>query len=135
MFGSKKSGATQTRIESLIGGGTRVEGNIAFSGGLRIDGIVHGNVTSEGDNPTTLVISDKATVTGEVRVAHLVVNGAINGPVVASRLLELQTSARITGDVSYKTLEMQPGAIVDGRLVHLTQESAPVIELKRVAGE
>ncbi len=133
MFGSKKSSAPQARIESLIGSGTRVDGHVNFSGGLRIDGVVNGNVVAETDAPATLVISEKAVVSGEVRVAHVVVNGQVNGPVIASTLLELQAGARITGDVSYKTLEMQPGAVVDGRLVHLTQEIAPVVELKRVA--
>lgn len=131
MFGSKKTAAPQARIESLIGAGTRLDGHLTFSGGLRIDGVVNGNVVAEGDGPATLVISEKAVINGEVRVAHVVVNGQVNGPVIASTLLELQAGARITGDVSYRTLEMQPGAVVDGRLVHLTQESAPVVELKR----
>jgi cytoskeletal protein CcmA (bactofilin family) len=133
MFGSKKSSTPQARIESLIGAGTRVDGHVAFSGGLRIDGVVNGNVVAEGDAPATLVISEKAVVSGEVRVAHVVVNGQVNGPVFATNLLELQAGARITGDVSYKTLEMQPGAVVDGRLVHLVQESAPVVDFKRAA--
>jgi cytoskeletal protein CcmA (bactofilin family) len=133
MFGSKKSGAPQARIESLIGAGTRVEGHIIFAGGLRIDGAVIGNVSSEGASPATLVISEKAVITGDVRVAHVVVNGQVNGPVHADALLELQAGARITGDVSYKTLEMQPGAVVDGRLVHLVQDVSPVVEFKRSA--
>jgi cytoskeletal protein CcmA (bactofilin family) len=133
MFGSKKSGAPQARIESLIGAGTRVEGHIIFAGGLRIDGAVIGNVSSEGSSPATLVISEKAVITGDVRVAHVVVNGQVNGPVHADALLELQAGARITGDVSYKTLEMQPGAVVDGRLVHLTQDLSAVVEFKRSA--
>ena len=133
MFGSKKSGAPQARIESLIGAGTRVEGHIVFSGGLRIDGEVVGNVSAEGGGPATLVISEKAIIRGDVHVAHVVVNGQVHGPVHADALLELQAGARITGDVSYKTLEMQPGAVVDGRLVHLTQDISPVVEFKRAA--
>jgi cytoskeletal protein CcmA (bactofilin family) len=131
MFGNKKSSAPQARIESLIGSGTRVEGHIHFSGGLRIDGTVTGNVVGDPGSPATLVISEKAVVSGEVRVAHLVINGEVNGPVVASSLLELQAKARIRGDVSYLTLEMQSGAVVDGRLIHVAPESAPVVELKR----
>jgi cytoskeletal protein CcmA (bactofilin family) len=135
MFGMKKSGVAQTRIESLIGTGTRVDGHISFTGGLRIDGFVRGNVSSEGGAPATLVISEKATISGEVRVTHVIVNGQVDGPVFAGELLELHAGARITGDVSYKTLEMQPGAVVDGRLIHLTQESAAVVELKRASNE
>jgi cytoskeletal protein CcmA (bactofilin family) len=133
MFGSKKSGAPQARIESLIGAGTRVDGHIIFTGGLRIDGAVNGNVSAAGDGPSTLVISEKAVITGDVNVAHVVVNGTVNGPVHAGALLELQANARITGGVAYKTLEMQPGAVVDGTLVHLTQDNSAVVEFKRAA--
>jgi cytoskeletal protein CcmA (bactofilin family) len=57
-------------------------------------------------------------VEGEVRAAHLVVAGRINGPVMASELVELQPKARVNGDVFYRALEMHQGAIVEGRLTH-----------------
>ena len=84
----------------------------------------------------TLVISEHARVDGEIRVSHIVVNGTVNGPVSASDYLELQPKARVTGDVSYKTLEMHVGAVVQGRLNHAGAEpgSASVVELKRVQG-
>ena len=44
MFGKKADGKPQGRIDSLIGAGTRVDGNLRFSGGLRIDGEVHGDI-------------------------------------------------------------------------------------------
>ncbi len=75
-----------------------------------------------------LVISEQAKVEGEVRVAYLVVNGAIVGPVISSELLELQPKARITGDVNYKALEMHGGAVVSGKLSH-DQTDEPVLKL------
>ena len=65
-----------------------------------------------------LVISEQAKIEGDVRVAHLVVNGEICGQVYSSDLLELQPKARITGDVYYKALEMHGGAVVSGKLTH-----------------
>jgi cytoskeletal protein CcmA (bactofilin family) len=62
-------------------------------------------------------------VEGEVRAAHLVVAGRINGPVYASELVELQPKARVAGDVHYRALEMHNGAIVDGTLVYAPGES------------
>jgi cytoskeletal protein CcmA (bactofilin family) len=118
MFGMSKKGKPQNRIDSLIGSGTRVDGNITFSGGLRIDGEVHGGVTVEKDQTGTLVISEHARIEGEVDVSHLVVNGTIVGPVRVRDTLELQAGARVTGDVGYLQLEMQPGAVVQGRLLH-----------------
>ena len=128
MFGAKKGSVPQNSIDSLIGAGTRIEGNVIFSGGLRIDGEVRGNITCGNGQEGTLVISEKASVEGAVTVGHVVINGAVIGPVCASESLELLPSARVTGDVEYHRIEMQQGAVIQGRLVH--QVSAKNVELK-----
>lgn len=128
MFGVKKNNAPQKSIDSLIGAGTRVEGNVVFSGGLRVDGEVRGNITSENGQDGTLVISEKASVEGAITVGHVVINGAVIGPVFAGESLELLPGARVTGDVEYYQIEMQQGAVIQGRLVH--QTSAKTVELK-----
>ena len=112
---SRKSKNT---IDSLIGLTTSIIGDIHFKGGLRIDGHVKGNVIADSAENSMLVISEQARIEGEIRVAHLVVNGEIRGPVYSSELLELQPKARITGDVYYKALEMHGGAVVSGKLTH-----------------
>ena len=114
MFGHK----AKNTIDSLIGASTKIEGNLFFKGGLRVDGHVKGSIIAESGDTSMLVISEHAKVEGEVRVAHLVVNGEIIGSVYSSELLELQPKARITGDVYYKALEMHGGALVSGKLTH-----------------
>lgn len=131
MFG-KKATKVPARIDSLIGAGTRLEGNIVFSGGLRVDGEIRGNVCSEGDQPASLVISERARIEGEVSVQHAVINGTVVGPVTSTEFLELQPQARITGDVTYARVEMHLGAVVDGRLEH-QDGGAKAVELLRVA--
>ena len=128
MFGVKKGSTPQNSIDSLIGSGTRVEGNVIFSGGLRIDGEVRGNISCENGQAGTLVVSDKATVEGEIAVGHVVINGTVIGPITAGVSLELLPSARVTGDVEYQQIEIQQGAVIQGRLVH--QVSAKTVELK-----
>ena len=131
MFG-KKVNKPQNRIDSLIGAGTMIEGNVNFTGGLRVDGEVRGNVVAAGDKPSTLVVSEQARIDGEIHVSHLVVNGTINGPVHAAEFLELQARSRVKGDVHYNTLEMHLGAVVEGRLVHNSgaAEGGKTVELK-----
>ncbi len=94
MFERKKHAPPQKRIDSLIGTGTVVEGDVTFSGGLRIDGTVRGNVTTANGEPGTLVVSEQARIDGEIKVSHVVVNGTVNGPVTANDFLELQAKAR-----------------------------------------
>jgi cytoskeletal protein CcmA (bactofilin family) len=129
---SKKHSKPQSRIDSLIGAGTKIDGDLHFTGGLRIDGKIDGNVIAEKGKPSTLVLSEHAQVTGEINVTHLVVNGTVAGPVYAAEYLELQGKAKVTGDVHYKTLEIQLGAIVAGKLIHLASEAAgdKVVALK-----
>ena len=124
-----KSNKPQTRIDSLIGAGTTVEGNISFSGGLRIDGEVKGNVSSASDQPAMVVLSEHGKVEGEIHVSHVVINGTVIGPVIADDSLELQPGARVKGDVSYASLEIHLGAVVEGRLLH-NANAAKQVELK-----
>jgi cytoskeletal protein CcmA (bactofilin family) len=129
-----KSPKPQSRIDSLIGATTRIEGNVFFSGGLRVDGAVRGNVAALPDQPGTLVISEQARIDGEVAASHIVVSGTINGPVNAAETLELQTGSRVKGDVHYKSLEIQQGAVVEGRLVHHGGAEIKGVELKLASG-
>jgi cytoskeletal protein CcmA (bactofilin family) len=134
MWPRKQAHASQNRIDSLIGAGTSVLGDVSFTGGLRVDGHVQGNVTASGAEPGTLVVSEQARIDGEIRVAHVVVNGAVNGPITAADHVELQAKARVIGDVFYRTLEIHVGAVIQGRLAHTEQGSASVVELKRAEG-
>ena len=131
MFG--KQNKPQNRIDSLIGSTTRIEGNVFFSGGLRVDGMIRDNVAALPDQPGTLVISEHARIDGEVEAAHIVVNGTINGPLNATETLELQAGSRVKGDVHYKSIEMLQGAVVEGRLVHRGSSEAKSVELKLAA--
>lgn len=132
MFASKKRNLPQNSIDSLIGVGTRIEGNVVFKGGLRVDGEVRGNISSEGGRDGTLVVSEKASVEGAINVGHVVINGVVIGPIVAAESLELLPSARVTGDVEYHQIEMQQGAVIQGRLVHQASSGSGV-ELKLAA--
>ena len=135
MFGNK-SNKPQNRIDCLIGAGTVIEGDLTFDGGLRVDGRVHGNVSSVEGKPGTLVLSEAARIEGEIRVSHVVVNGTVVGPVHAADYVELQSKANVTGDVYYRTLEMHLGAVVQGRLVYQDDVKAEkVLKFKPASAE
>jgi cytoskeletal protein CcmA (bactofilin family) len=135
MFGNKGN-KPQNRIDCLIGAGTTIEGNITFSGGLRVDGHVRGDVIAADANPGTLVLSEQARIEGEIRVSHVVINGTVVGAIHAGEYAELQAKANVTGDVYYRTLEMQLGAVVQGRLVYQPEgKSDKVVQLKPATGD
>jgi cytoskeletal protein CcmA (bactofilin family) len=136
MFGAKGNSKPQNRIDCLIGAGTTIEGSITFAGGLRVDGRVRGDVVAAEGQPGTLVLSEHAQIEGEIRVSHAVINGTVIGPVHAAEYVELQPKANVTGDVHYKTLEIQLGAVVQGRLVFQSEgRSEKVVPFKPAAVE
>lgn len=115
MFNRRK----QPPIKSLVALGCQIDGNFNFADGLRLDGRIHGNLLGQADRPSILVISETAVVVGEIHADHVIINGKVDGPVFARLMLELQPKARITGDVTYKLLEMHQGAMVLGKLCPL----------------
>lgn len=130
MFGKKTENKRQGQIDSLIGAGTQVDGNLRFTGGLRIDGEVKGNIEAiDGASSSTLVLSEHGRIEGAVTVSHLILNGTIVGAVTVTDSLEMQSKARIVGDVDYALIEMHQGAVIEGRLVHRGKS----VELKLAA--
>jgi len=127
MFGKKK----QPPIKSLIAQGSSIEGNLNFTDGLRIDGAVIGDIRAVEGSASILVISESATVTGQIYADHVIINGCVTGPVHASELLELQPKAKIAGDVCYKALEMHLGAVISGKLRPISREAEekPILKL------
>ena len=120
----------QPPIKSLIAAGSQIDGNMRFADGLRIDGDVVGNLSANADQASILVISELASVTGEIHADHIIINGSVEGPVHARVLLELQPKARIRGDVHYAALEMHQGAIISGQLRPMVEgEEKPTLKL------
>jgi cytoskeletal protein CcmA (bactofilin family) len=126
MFWSRKK---PPPIRSLVGEGTIVRGDLQFGEGLRIDGQVLGNVTCAGAGPSILVVSEKASVHGRVKAAHVIIAGEVLGPIDSDGLVELQPAARVVGDVRYAALEMHAGAVVDGELRPIKNSDKPALKL------
>ena len=126
MFNKKK----QPPIKSLIAEGSVITGNIVFTDGLRVDGTVAGNIEAAPEQPSLLVISEIAHVSGDVSADHIIINGFVKGPVHARRMLELQPKARVEGDVHYSALEMHQGALITGLLSPILEsEEKPTLKL------
>lgn len=128
MFSRSSHKQRAPEIDTLIGRNTRVEGDIAFTGGCHVDGYVKGSIRGTDENGAVLSISDTGTVEGSVMVPQLILNGTVNGDVTASERLELGASARVVGNVYYKLIEMAIGAEVNGQLIHSdTATPSPVL--------
>ena len=122
MLGRKSR--NQPPIGTLVGGDTRVHGDIEFTGGFHVDGYVKGNVKAVKDERATLSISERGCVEGTVMVPHVLLNGTVKGDVRATERVELGPKARVIGNVQYKLIEMSIGAEVNGKLIHESDTAA-----------
>ena len=114
-------------MDTLIGRQTEITGDVSFSGGLHVEGRIKGNVLATSDKASTLSVAEAGIIEGNVKVSNVVVNGRIVGEVRTSERLTLGAKARIVGDVRYRILQMEAGALVNGQLVYEGTESVSAI--------
>lgn len=105
-------------FDTLVSSKTHIEGDLQFSGGLHIDGLVKGAIRAEEDSEAVVRISDIGEIDGDVIAPHIIVNGTVHGDVYSSKHIELAENASIKGNVYYHLIEMAMGAEVNGSLVH-----------------
>jgi len=130
MFNKDKRKNKSTRLDTLIGQNTHIKGDISFSGGLRIDGSVTGNIQATGDTESALTLSEQGSLEGEIKVPNIIINGEIIGNVYASDHVELAEKAKIKGNVYYHLLEMAMGSKVNGQLIHVSKDDEAVLDLE-----
>lgn len=120
-----KSKPKPQRIDTLIGAGTRIIGDVHFSGGFHVDGHIKGNVDAPPESGGTLSVSDSGVIEGGVAVPNVVLNGSVKGDILAHDRVELGATARVTGNVYYGLIEMEMGAEINGKLIHEPRKKAP----------
>ncbi len=124
MFGGNKKNAS---IDTLVGCNSRVDGDIRFGGGFHVDGYVKGNVKADAETKSIVSISERGVIEGTVSAPEILLNGTINGDVVAGHRLVLGPHAKVNGNVYYNLIEMTTGAEVNGKLIHRPGMTTPLL--------
>lgn len=115
------------QMDTLVGVQTVITGDITFSGGLHIDGELHGDITSD-DTSSLLIVGKNAKIIGNINVHRAVVNGIIVGKMYVSDHLELGEHAVIQGDVHYNLLELAVGSQIRGLLIPDSKQQTKMLE-------
>ncbi|MBP6597535.1 MAG: polymer-forming cytoskeletal protein [Arenimonas sp.] len=129
MFGDgkkKSAGGNGHAVETLVGPRAVIRGDVSFSGGLYVEGTIHGKVMADDASAAVLTIAENGHVEGEVHAPVVVINGRLTGDAYASERIELAAKARVQGNIHYKVVEMAAGAMITGRLIHA---DAPMAQL------
>ena len=135
MFDKKKPApkVAVDQFSSLISGNVSLTGDMAFEEGLKISGMVTGNVCHKPGTHSLLALSADGRIEGNVSSYDALIDGVIVGDLVVEHLLELHSNARVCGNIRYRQLSMENGAVVDGTLSRMSdeEETAQVFELPR----
>ncbi len=131
MFSSKDK-AKNPHFDTLISSKTEIIGDIKFTGGLHVDGVIKGQVNADEGSSAVIRISDKGRVEGNINAPNIIINGKVIGDVHASEYLELAKKAEVEGDVYYQIMEMVMGAQVNGKLNHQSKPKANKATVKAI---
>lgn len=134
MFGSKEK-ASNPHYDTLISSKTEIIGDVKFTGGLHVDGVVKGSLFAEAGSSAVVRISDKGRVEGQITAPNVIINGKVIGDVHATEYIELAKKAEVSGDVYYQMMEMVLGAQVNGKLNHQAKGKKGSEPLKTATAE
>ncbi|MET0131537.1 MAG: polymer-forming cytoskeletal protein [Stenotrophomonas chelatiphaga] len=125
MLKKKSSFHDGQAVDTLIGAQVVLQGDLQFSGGLVVEGRIHGRVFAAPGQPATLTLCEQGLIEGLVDVPVVIINGRLDGDVRATERVELAPKARVNGNVHYQVVEMRAGAVLTGNLVHLSSVEPP----------
>jgi cytoskeletal protein CcmA (bactofilin family) len=105
------------KVDTLVGQHTEIAGDLKFTGGLHVDGVVKGNLAAEDESQSVLSLSQHGRIEGEVRVPTIVLDGTVVGDVYACGRLEVGAHAEVQGNIHYNLIELAVGATVNGQMM------------------
>ncbi len=112
-------------VDTIIGQDTSLRGNYSSKRSIRVDGEIHGNVTSEDG----IIVGVKGLVRGNLTAKSVVVGGRVKGNVTASQRLELRETAQVEGDLSASVLIIEEGAVFEGNCQ--MEDAAKVVDIQK----
>ena len=115
-------------ITTLIDKDTVISGNTSYSGGIRIDGKVIGNLKVHGQEGSLLIMGYGSKITGDVQVEKAIINGEVEGNIKCLDYLELNTNATVNGNIEYNLIEVHEGAKINGRLKFIKNKPKPKLK-------
>ena len=103
-------GMGSRKLETIVGDGTRIAGQVSVKGTIRIDGIVEGDVHADW-----VIVGETGKILGNTRSRGVVVGGSVEGNIEATETVELTGKASMTGEICAPKLTVSEGAVFDGR--------------------
>ncbi len=114
-------------VIAFVGKGVEFKGIISYNGTVRIDGVLDGEIHTEG----TLLVGEEAVLTAKVSAGTVVSKGKVTGDIIAKEKVRLLAPAVLNGSVKAPMLSMEEGVLFNG---NIEMSRAEVHDLQREAG-
>lgn len=111
VFGKKQKDLMDSAIATVISEGCVIEGNISSKTSIRIDGVVHGNVRADQG----VIIGNSGQISGHITASEAIIFGTVKGNIQVQKI-EIKSSGKISGDISTQAMEVEFGAIYNGKV-------------------
>lgn len=125
---------SKTEINAFLGKDTEFEGKFSFTGMVRVDGKLSGEIFSNG----TLVVGESAVVKAQIHVGDLIINGEVQGDIFAEDRIEINATGRLFGNIETPRLIIEEGVIFEGNCkmkdLDKKKESVPAKTTKKMEG-
>ena len=119
------SNTRNTRVnvsKSFLDKSVSIKGDLNFADTLEIQGSIVGNILSQSNSISFLIIGKNSEIIGDITASHVVVSGKVVGN-IHTQHIEIEETARIYGSVNYKSIEIHPGAKIDGSMTAYDNQS------------
>ncbi len=100
----------KVELSTIVGKGSTIKGHLQIRGGIRIDGVIEGTLETDG----FVIIGNSGKAKADIRAKECLISGVLEGNVTVSETLELDKTARLTGDIIAKILTVNAGAVIVG---------------------
>lgn len=107
---AKEVSSAPVTVYSILAPGTKIKGDISSDTDLRLDGVMEGNIVSEGK----VILGPNSSIIGNITCSNAEISGKVKGNVSAPEQLSLKSTSRIDGSITTSTLIIESGAVLNG---------------------
>lgn len=100
----------QDHFDTIVGSNVILKGNLSNQGSIEIHGRVEGEISSDAD----VIVGQSANIVGPITASNIIISGQICGSIIAREKLEMESTAKVEGDIQTTVLSIKPGAIFNG---------------------
>ena len=114
-------------INTIIGKGSAISGNLKVNGFIRIDGDIDGDLETDGN----VIVGENARIRGNLSAKSVIIGGIIKGNVTAAESVKILSEAAVIGDVISRKVQIDASAVIHGHCISIKDET----EYKKASGE